>query len=52
MLDKETDLTEAALHGFRKQFVGDTEKLLSFAVAIFFLKMGYTAEEQFVQTIA
>ena len=37
-LDKHSGLTEAAFLGKRKQFVGDAEKLLSFAMADFFFQ--------------
>ncbi|XP_072037947.1 uncharacterized protein [Amphiura filiformis] len=47
-----TDLTETALKGVRKQSVPDAEKLLSFAVADFMDRNGYTAEAEYVGTIA
>lgn len=52
MLDTHNDLTEAALRGDRKQSVGDSAKLLSFAVADFFKSKNYLPEERFVRIVA
>ena len=52
MVDEDTDLTEAVLKGDKKQSVGDTEKLLSHAVADHLIKKGSPHEEEFVRTAA